>query len=152
MKVIFLDFDGVLNSSNWAHSFPDRCPSGDDMIDPIAVGRLNKIVEATGAHVVVSSVWRKCRRYPRTELQEILNRFGFKGTVLGITPSSKSGIRGGEIQEWIDTYNRHELTSFVIIDDSSDMAHLMHKLVRTEYLAGLQDHHVTAAIEMLNKE
>ena len=39
---------------------------------------------------------------------------------------------------------------FVILDDDSDMAHLMPRLVRTSFDAGLTWEHANAAIAMLS--
>ena len=51
-----------------------------------------------------------------------------------------------EIQSWIDD---HEVESFVILDDSSDMAHLMPKLVHTSMETGLTEDHVEQALSLL---
>ena len=58
MKYIFLDVDGVLNHEQWyedldknpdAPAFPYSC------FDPQCVARVNEILEATGAQLVISS-------------------------------------------------------------------------------------------------
>ena len=56
MKVIFLDIDGVLNSEEYYESFPD----GEFIppIDPVCVERLKRIVDRTGAKLILSSSWR----------------------------------------------------------------------------------------------
>src|ERR1700709_1279552 len=53
MKVIFLDIDGVLNSTHTANprSFPY-------IVDPELVTRLKDVLAKTGAEVVLSSTWR----------------------------------------------------------------------------------------------
>jgi hypothetical protein len=69
LKIIFLDIDGVLNSNDWyvrrEFEFPDEAgktnpfyDSWGDMFDPIAVENLRKLIERTGAKIVVSSCWR----------------------------------------------------------------------------------------------
>lgn len=148
MKVIFLDFDGVLNSHKWIganqHLFEtDRLFMHRD-VDPEAVERLNRIVDATGAEVVVSSTWR--RMNSRGMLQFILRKHGFNGFVKDVTPILGTR-RGFEIQQWLDEHGPVE--SFTIIDDDSDMEHLMDKLVKTSFDDGLQDRHVEQAIAML---
>ena len=139
MKVIFLDIDGVLNSWRW---YKDQTLKGkhvsmlpDDQIDPKAVTRLNTIIERTGAKVVVSSTWRLNRTV--AQLAEILGSKGFTGEVIG-----KTGRRGGprpqrgdEIQDWLN--ENVGVERFVIIDDDSDMVHLMDRLVQTGMKKGL---------------
>jgi HAD domain in Swiss Army Knife RNA repair proteins len=160
MKIIFLDFDGVLNSHSWWDSLSEAEKTDVMGLDPVAVARLHHLVCATSARVVVSSTWRHGRS--RTRLQTILADAGFGGQVLGTTPEwlrkSDGGIycaeeRGQEIQAWLDAAPRygHDVESFVILDDNSDMAHLMDRLVQTTTKDGLQDEHVERAIEMLTE-
>jgi hypothetical protein len=52
MKPLFLDIDGVLN----AHEpHPGSLYNG---IRPDCMGRLNRVLKATGASLVISSAWR----------------------------------------------------------------------------------------------
>lgn len=46
-----------------------------------------------------------------------------------------SQVRGHEIQEWLDDHPF--VQRFVIVDDDGDMAHLMSKLVQTDFTDGL---------------
>jgi hypothetical protein len=58
--------------------------------------------------------------------------------------------RGHEIQAWLDARARRQtIESFVILDDSADMAHLLPRLVRTPFATGLGDEHVDQAVAML---
>lgn len=154
MKIIFLDFDGVLNSHWYMLEFPKEWNSGmavEGQIDPESVALVNKIVEDTGAVVVISSAWRLVRSLD--DLTRMLANKGFKGEVIGITPdlAHLGKRRGDEIQEWIDTSPlKDQIESFVILDDNSDMVHLTDKLVLTGYTVGIEEHHVEKAIEILN--
>ena len=60
--VIFLDFDGVLNTEQYqARLAIEGKPKKDawgPLFDPRAVANLQKIVEATDARIVISSSWR----------------------------------------------------------------------------------------------
>jgi hypothetical protein len=82
--VVFLDIDGVLNSKQWyAHdaashegiSSTER-KLWEHSIDPDCVQRLNRILQQTGAVVIVSSSWRK-----KHALSEIVS-------ILGACPSN----------------------------------------------------------------
>ena len=54
MKVIFLDIDGVLNYATTAA----RAPCGCIGIAEPAVRNLKKIIDATGAKIVLTSTWK----------------------------------------------------------------------------------------------
>jgi hypothetical protein len=144
--IVFLDFDGVLNSAQWMQSQGAHRPP----FDPAAVARLNVLIKRTGARVVVSSSWRKDvgtdDRVPY--VQGILTGIGCHCYVVGATPYGAGIERGLEIQQWIDTYPKR-IGAFVILDDDSDMAHLAHRLVQTNWETGLLDEHVERAAAML---
>lgn len=55
MKVIFLDVDGVLNNQHFLMQHQAQASSLYDALDPACLEQLKRIVEATGAHIVVSS-------------------------------------------------------------------------------------------------
>ncbi len=159
MKCVFLDFDGVLNSMPHLYAIEKTNKDKpyelwiDEQIDPVAVERLNTLLERSGAHVVISSTWRRIHHID--ELRSMLTRRGFKykDRVIGTTPTrwrDQEGVRqyrGDEIQEWLSGHP--EVTAFVILDDESDMVHLVPKLVQTDSQIGLMDEHVEAAIVML---
>jgi hypothetical protein len=84
VKVIFLDFDGCLNSAAYLKSRPEDERVGVIGLDRAAVARLNRLVHATGASIVVSSTWRHGRSV--AQLAKILCEVGFEGYVLGATP------------------------------------------------------------------
>lgn len=130
MKVIFLDVDGVLNSEHWYvknhKRHPERCRA-DNAINPRFVRNLAKIVRKTGAKIVLSATCRgsvavNLKHY----LRKILKQYGLE--IYDYTP--RTGMeRGIDIQEWLN-HNR-DVTNIVIIDDDSDMMHLMEYLVKT---------------------
>jgi len=162
MKVLFLDVDGVLNSYTLIHKVHtdkhamDKELWREEHVDKLAVRRLNKILELTGASVVVSSTWRKI--HSLHELRVILQRRGFKypERVIDVTPelwrddAGNRLYRGHEIQAWLDGFPK-DVTSFVILDDDADMVHLMPMLVKTSMETGLLDEHVDAAVAILNR-
>lgn len=155
-KVIFLDFDGVLcNVESISAGYKERTSPEQDPYGAHAdcVAALNRIIEQTGAVIVVSSTWRKGPTR-NAAMRDRLNRWGVKGQMIGITPilvgdEYKYKRRGCEIQQWLDT-SRTPVTSFVILDDDSDMAHLRHRLVRTKMPEGLTEEDADLAIAMLN--
>ena len=164
MRVVFLDFDGVLNSQPFlvTESVKGYETIGEaSSLDPANVEHLNTIVRETGAVVVISSSWRHGRKL--SDLRTMLESRGFVGQVLGRTPDfvpSKKpgdwrtcGERGDEIQEWLDGASLYgiEVESFVILDDNTDMAHLKDRLVQTYMDCGLTDFYAQKAIKMLQE-
>ena len=152
MKIIFLDIDGVLNSTEYIISLKGNFNSVDKVyqIDPKAVVRLNKITDATSASIVVSSTWRMFYKY-MADLRGVLVEAGITGKVIDKTPVNNN-IRGAQIAEWIDKQNKRsdKVEQFIILDDDSDMGNLMKYLIKTSHSDGLQDHHVELAIKRLN--
>ena len=143
-KVLFLDFDGVLNS---AEVFKVRGTA--DCIDRTMVLRVARIVEETGCSVVISSTWRLL--HSMGQLKAMLRLNGLPDVVIDKTPSlwHNDGNRGDEIRTWLNA-NPH-VKQFVILDDEADMGDCIDHLVRTSFKTGLQDEHVEQAITILNK-
>jgi hypothetical protein len=157
--VIFLDFDGVLNNNdllgdvqlqahreNWHSTKLD-----EEMIGEEFVARINQIVEATNAMIVISSAWRRLMSFGR--LLYILENKGLKERPIDATPYAGTGLRGDDIETWmIDVgFNRDE-TPFVIIDDlpKEEFSGLEDHLVTTLFIEGLTEEKMQEAIEVLN--
>ncbi len=145
MKTLFLDFDGVLNSTDWfQRSGGDWNGHRDTLLDPKAVQVLNEIV-AADVKVVVSSTWRLIHKLPK--LKDLLAQAGFSGRVIGTTPSIPYSKRQEEIQSWL---NRHpEVTAYVILDDDGDAVIPGH-FVQTDNTWGLKPEHVARCQDILN--
>jgi len=159
VKIVFLDFDGVLNSHRY---FASRGLEKDvteeaEALDPKAVARLNRLIEVTGASVVISSSWRHGRSLDR--LAYMLALRGFIGPVIDKTvdwsePDEGKLIytaqeRGDEIRIWLDAHP--EVTTFVALDDDSDMTAVRDFHVKTSLDEGLLDEHVDRAISILTR-
>lgn len=174
MKVIFLDFDGVLNNESWMHEVftaPDRknlsmFEKDVRELSPDFIRRVLRIIDATGAAIVVSSSWRKLMTLE--EIRELFDAAGFSQMGLHIidrTPTDRevqetglpreTGImRGHEIQHWIKEFEKKngKLTSFVILDDDGDMLDSQLKnFVQTSWQTGIQEEHVSKAIKILGE-
>lgn len=140
VKIIFLDIDGVLITAA-------TCRQGFGIVDKTCVDRLNRLVLETGAAIVLSSTWRiGCKDVG--EVKDLLTRWGVKAKILGRTGVAEGTrpCRGIEIGDWLTEYQqRRDVESFVILDDDVDMGPYMRRLVRTDFLNGLQDKHVEEA-------
>lgn len=161
-KIIFLDIDGVLNTfdepekETWEeeHTFNQE-----------SLQLLKSLVELTGAKIVISSTWRlHGKRKDRLwyKMEEQLNEVGLE--IYDVTPPSfdfdepvfiegygwcKWSMRGHEIEKWLN--NNPLVESFVILDDDTDMVHLMPHLVQTCTIHGFQPEHYEKALKMLTK-
>lgn len=144
MKLIFLDVDGVLvnRKSIFVRS------AGQATADPLCVAALNRIVQETGAAIVVSSCWRIGRTV--IELRELMKAWGIVGKVIGKTPLYWELERGREISKWMEDFP-HDVESFVILDDDSDMGTLIPRLVQTGFDEGLTEQAADRAITLLSE-
>lgn len=155
MRVIFLDIDGVLNCWDCVKAHVQRLdalPAGSkrdytDCIGSHHVVSLNNIIQRSGAKIVISSAWRKLNTLEY--LSEFLHSHGVQGEFIGMPPSLGTE-RGLEIAAWLNEHPHPSVESFVILDDSSDMAHLERCLVRTNMESGLTERHVARAVAMFN--
>ena len=173
MKVIFLDIDGVMNSEEfykrkkaqsweWAHMFGKYLSYS---INPDAVGLLNKIIEVTGAVVVLSSSWRLGPPVPA--LKEDFKRVGIDvfdrcpcWGKYGVTdwkveedenghPYTTLIPRGEIVEAWLKGHP--EVERYVIIDDNDQFTDEQHKyLVLTNEEVGLTEENVQTVINILN--
>lgn len=139
MKIIFLDFDGVLVNRETLRGggFPGYGHPG-------CVAALNKILAATKAHIVVSSTWRS---EGLEAVRDHLRRWGVKGQVVDIT-GQDFAARGTEIHNWLE--KNPDVKDFVILDDDSDMEPYMDRLVKTDFERGLTAAHAKTAIALLS--
>lgn len=155
MRVVFLDIDGVLNSTRFLTAFDALATYhrwDQPWIDTTAVGHLNLILKATGACVVISSTWRRLRDLDA--LTTHLKNHNLEGQVIGATPDltyldrgDRPLWRGDEIEHWITSYPRK--VDFVILDDGRDMGRLAHRLVQTDIAVGLTYDNALHAIALL---
>lgn len=166
--IIFLDIDGVLNSTlHWhrriddAHGNVIRVSKEGNQIDPEGVKLLNDIIEKTSAQVVISSTWRLM--WGEDGMQSQLEDVGFKGEVIGVTKDLRRGenssaiLRGNEILCWMQDHpdltgaSYFEYKRYVIFDDDSDML-LWQKdnFIHVDPHCGLTPRNATQAIKILN--
>jgi len=110
-KVIFLDYDGVLNSYD---TIPDKEKGMIFSLHRPLVANLNILVERTGAKIVVSSSWRKGAKW-----KEHLIEAGFTGEVIDRTGTDPSGFRGEEVDEWLRKWGSN-VEAYAILDDDHD--------------------------------
>lgn len=161
MKILFLDFDGVLNNESHLRRVRNHDPVGPTAFhrefDPNNIGILNQLcVQVPDLRIVISSSWRTGKSVEW--LQNLLESSGFlfADRIVGATPDyHMNKPRGLEIEEWLLNHivkSSMRITGFVILDDDSDMAHLMSHLVKTSFRKGLTKEHIPAILEVLELE
>lgn len=149
-KYLFLDIDGVMNNAEWAEKRHNEGSTRHmlEEFDREAVVRLQRIVDATGCEIVVSSTWRILHTVSKIRKMLVQHGLSMDVKFLGATPRLHCE-RGHEIQAWMDAAGVTP-EQIVILDDDSDMVHLLPRHVKTSFMDGLQDRHVEMAIAMLN--
>ena len=151
MNIVFLDIDGVLNSLDWRKRRGPRTYDAYHLdywrhnIDPEAVVRLNSLLDATAARLVVSSSWRTM--LTTQELQYTLTQRGFRFEIAGATPEICNGSRWQEIRSHLLRWPL--CPEYVILDDDPLPDAPQRYLVQTDYSVGLTDVDVYRAIEIL---
>lgn len=169
-KLVFLDFDGVLNSSEFAahlsrNDEPAQDRMGLDWFDPNAVECMNRIVDATGAKIVVTSSWRYLGL---AKLQKLWKERELHGEIVGMTSlhvvdelilekgiewlerEMNGSLRSEEIAHWLKSYNIND--NYVILDDLPMPKELQARFVQINPKFGLSDLQVKQAITILNSK
>lgn len=116
MKIIFLDFDGVMDNEYYDHILSKAGkPIADEyglLFDPECVKNLKHIIDNTGADIVISSTWKDLMSYK--DILDMWKYRGLPGFVTDVTPTI-SNHRGNEIDAWLEEC-RHDC-QYAIIDD-----------------------------------
>lgn len=167
-KIIFLDFDGVLNTEHNQNMLLYKRKAWKDkhgaFFDLKAVAELNRIVEETKADIVIESSWK----YLGLEaMRQMWRDRNMPGNVIDVTPSSASNNwllnanldemdpahaqwKGMEIASWI-AENLHDEDRYVIIDDEYVIldSQLPHFIITNPY-DGIIPELADRAIKLLN--
>ena len=149
MNIIFLDVDGVLNSTNnliKVYQKTRKTYSGYNYpFDELCLENLYELVTKTQSKLVITSTWRKDEE-GKIKLLEILSHYQLEDMVIGYTPVLNS-TRGAEIKAFLQELDGHH--NFIILDDDSDMENLAQYLVKTKMQTGLTKENVSLGIKKL---
>lgn len=185
MKIIFLDVDGVLNHEEWytsgraqnAYLATGETDAKAYNFDPESWKWVQKLINETGAKIVLSSSWRSydlastIEEYKDTAFKPIIDN------LVGVTPVTMTRNRGEEINrffdivngnnsndtsksvEWLKNHPLETLTAmgekiaqYVIFDDDTDITdgqkpHFVH----VDFWHGIQEKDYMKAKNILNK-
>jgi hypothetical protein len=140
-KIVFLDFDGVLNCDESVCELGTRYKFW-----PASIKALNEVLTRGGARIVISSTWRE--HWTLSENAACLEQAGLvPGRVVGKTCVSDKE-RGIQIDSWLKGVP-YMVQSFVILDDKDDMAMHRQRLVRVDSNTGFDTKGARRAIEIL---
>ncbi len=117
MNIIFLDFDGVLDTASYdmylvRHGLPECDENGRPVFDPKCIDNLKQIIDTTNADIVVTSDWKYIDSYEN--LLEMWLYRDMPGFMTDLTPNI-SKHRGDEIARWLIECKIN--CNYVIIDD-----------------------------------
>lgn len=157
MLVLFLDVDGVLvHSGSLARGRASGEPGGSSFfhaatVDPDCALRLKRILDTTGAKIVVSSVWRRFDAQMIGLHRAILNAGYPNGRAVralfaGSTPHLGED-RPAEIAAWLAAHP--EVTRHVVLDDGPIPGHPQVEPRPNHFEGGLLDSHADQAIRLL---
>jgi len=166
LKLVFLDIDGVFNSTAWYKKRSKSFDLKDEKeFDPNCVKIFNTLIEKVNPKIVVSSSWRTGKL---SYLIDLFNMVGIKGEIIGETPQLRGKNftnvpRGCEIKEYLSKRNfpilfkyaeemgiTTDIENYVIIDDDSDMLYEQrNNFVHTSVETGITEKDVELALKIL---
>jgi len=106
VKVIFLDIDGVLNCATTPN--PRKLPY---IVDPKLLRRFKRLLQRTGAKVVLSSTWRY-------DPAGLFSAKHWGVPFIDVTPDMPHRPRRDEVIAWLKSHPK--VKRFVVIDDEDD--------------------------------
>ena len=149
MKVIFLDFDGVINDIR----------SDDALVNPLFVINLKKLINSTGAKIVETSNIRN--DFLSDNSFALKESFGYKQIIkpllqmdveiydyISFIRAKGEDARELEIEAFLMEHS--EIEEFVIIEDDYVMQHLYEHQVFIEYSDGFTSKYVEPAVRILS--
>ena len=152
MNIIFLDFDGVMDTACYdmylvSAGLAECDEDGRPVFDLMCISELKRIFDITKAYIVVTSDWKYTDGYD--ELLEMWKDRNMPGFLIDTTPNI-SPHRGNEIEQWLKECKID--CNYVIIDDLSAEnfnSSQIDKLVVVDPFCGLDELAADKAIEIL---
>ena len=151
MKIIFLDFDGVLNSERYIRNYMGGSVI---MLDPLCMTLMRDVVKASGAKIVLTTSWRNHWSKNENEINEIgkeindiFGKYGLE--VFDKTPHMGYNQREQEIETWLSEHP--DVQNFVVFDDKTLESDIIegHFVKTAGFFGGICEHDVREAFTIL---
>ena len=148
MNVLFLDYDGVVNTPMW-NKEGTKCrynfPSDGSVNNFQAAQWVSEFCEKYNYFIVVTSTWRQDSNW-----KECLIRGGLRSMVniLCCTPFDPQHNRGNEIKEFLK--HHPEVDNFIILDDEKVKGFSSH-LILCKWSCGFCEEDYLKAVRLHNK-
>jgi len=164
MKIIFLDFDGVLNFNPVDPEVIKKASSEDlSGYNKELVKNLVTVLDETEAKIVISSSWRLYKDHPmypdwRKTFLELVNRGN--DIIVGETKdmyewahfSDLRRHRGKEIWTWLQDHPSMNIEKWLVLDDEVyDMDPIMDHVIHIDERRGLDLEYVKQACDYLGR-
>lgn len=154
MNIIFLDFDGVMDTARYcsyleSQGLPECDNKGRPKFDPDCIKNLGFIIEKTGADIVVTSDWKYIDSYK--DLLIMWEERKMPGFLTDVTPNI-SNHRGDDIDDWLNECK--QICNYVILDDlpiDCFNSHHLDRLITVDPTIGLTQMEAEKAIEILGQ-
>lgn len=151
-KVIYVDIDGVLLSEDFAKFCLEEeayDPFDNDELDPRAIKNLKRIVDETGASIVLSSSWR----WDEKAFAAVKGQLKAFGLEIGDTTIMEPIITFSRTREIVQHLEEHpSIVSYVILDDAEIKEPLIDHWVHCPFKTGLTRTLADKAIEILKEK
>jgi len=157
MKVLFLDFDGVITCTTASYETrnEDTFMPSKQYLDRGCLELLHEVLDVTGCSIVISSSWR--HGHTLEWLAEFLEVP--VSLLVGKTPGSgeifqhDDTVRGTCITEWLAQHGRDVHVWAVVDDDVFDMhPWMLSRIVQCESLIGLTEKGRDELISLLGEK
>ena len=167
-KVIFLDFDGVLNTENYqARLRSEGKPQWDNygqLFDPEAVNNLKMVLDAVpGVLLVINSSWKL---EGLNTMRAMWKARELPGSIHSVTPDYVPDLldvdldnyeniavlagKGNEVKQWLER-NTPGGCKYVVFDDVPDyLPEQEEHLIRVNPITGITVEYALKAISLLN--
>lgn len=167
-RYLFLDFDGVLNTGNYARKMKregiDPFDEFGAMFAPEAIANLKHIVELTGCKIILSTTWRN---EGIMRMRDLWKQRGLPGEIFSMTPillstsfqdamnSEMMGMplreaKALEINAWLYQYASKDYQYVILDDEDYFFPNQQEHLVLTDEEEGLTEQKAQKAICILN--
>ena len=169
MKILFLDFDGVLNTDSYRRKLLENGKMISDnfgpLFDPAATDNLKKIVDAVpGLVIMITSSWKVTHDF--SWFKELWSQRNMPGQIrllpdyvpeIDFSQVNEEDIyllsgKGYEIKHWLEM-SAPDNCKFAILDDMSIfLPEQLPYLVQTDPLYGITEKEVRKVVELLTKD